>query len=571
MIRTLREIVWLGGASRGRFLLASGLGALAAAFAVALLTTAGYLISRAAEQPPILSLTTMAVAVRFFGLARPVARYLERLASHDLALRTLGQIRSRFFARIEPLAPAGLSSFRRGDLLTRMIADVDSLQGLYPGVMEPALGAPLVGMACIAVAFWFLPIAAVTLAVGLAVAAIGAPALTAALAARRSRQFAAARSDLHAELMELIAGAQELAVFGCEERALAKISEADRRLTAVERRAAWDAGLTNAIALLAAGLTVAAVLVQAVAALDRAALDRVEVAALTLLAIAAFDVTAGLQRAARELMSTLASGRRVLDLCAREPVVVDPETPLEPPRSIGEVALEGVAARYEPTEPRALEGLSLRLEAGRRVAIVGPSGTGKTTVVNLLLRFLDAESGRVTIGGRETCEYTQDTVRHTFAVAGQDAHLFDSSIRENLRLARPGAGDEALLQALELASIDRWVASLPEGLDTMVGEDGMELSGGQRQRLVLARAFLAEAPVLVLDEPTAHLDRATALTLMDDVMASAGSRSVLLITHRPEGLDAMDEVIALGGETSISTIKRSVHVDDGRASDERTG
>jgi ABC-type multidrug transport system fused ATPase/permease subunit len=208
------------------------------------------------------------------------------------------------------------------------------------------------------------------------------------------------------------------------------------------------------------------------------------------------------------------------------------------------VALEQVTAAYATGEP-ALTSFDLVLAPGRKVALVGPSGAGKTTVVNLLLRFLDPVAGRVTIDGRDLRDYEQEDVRRTFALAGQNAHLFDSSIRANLRLARPGASDAELNAALGRARLADWVAGLPEGLDTVVGEEGMRLSGGQRQRLVLARALLADAPVLVLDEPTAHLDAATAEQLMDDVLRSAETRTVLLITHRPEGLGHMDEIVAL--------------------------
>ena len=209
------------------------------------------------------------------------------------------------------------------------------------------------------------------------------------------------------------------------------------------------------------------------------------------------------------------------------------------------VALENVRARYAAAEPPALDGLSLQLEPGRRIALLGPSGAGKSTVTNLLLRFLDPEKGRVTLAGRDLREYRQEDIRRAVAVAGQDAHLFSTSIRENLRLGRPGATDDELEQALDAARIGDWVRSLPEGLGTLVGEEGQELSGGQRQRITLARALLADTPVLVLDEPTAHLDPPTAEKLLEDVFAAAGDRCVMLITHRPEGLDLVDEVVVM--------------------------
>jgi ABC-type transport system involved in cytochrome bd biosynthesis fused ATPase/permease subunit len=291
-------------------------------------------------------------------------------------------------------------------------------------------------------------------------------------------------------------------------------------------------------------LTLVGVLALAVAAHDAGTLDRVLVASLALLAVSSFDAVAPLPGAARELSATLASGRRVLELTEREPAIVDSPDPALVSPGPSRVVLEGVTARYDDELP-ILDGFDLALEPGSRVALVGPSGSGKTTVTNLLLRFLDPERGRVTIGGEDVRALRQEDVRRTFALAGQDAHLFASSIRENVRLARPDATDDELVDALRRARLDEWVASLPEGLDTFVGEEGMHLSGGQRQRLVVARALLADSPVLVLDEPTAHLDPVTAETLVADVFDAAGERSVLLITHRTEGLELVDEVVTL--------------------------
>jgi ABC-type transport system involved in cytochrome bd biosynthesis fused ATPase/permease subunit len=284
-----------------------------------------------------------------------------------------------------------------------------------------------------------------------------------------------------------------------------------------------------------------------VSAHDAATLDRVLVATLALLALASFETVVPLPAAARELTGALAAGRRVLELTAREPAVRDPEAPAVAPRAPLAVALESVTARYPGADAPALAAFDLRLEPGERVALVGPSGAGKTTVTNLLLRFLDPEEGRVTLGGSDLRSLRQEDVRRTFALAGQEAHVFDSTIRENLRLARPDATDDELRDALARARLADWVATLPDGLETLVGEDGARLSGGQRQRLVVARALLADAPVLLLDEPTAHLDPPTAEALVQDVVAAADGKSVLLITHRPEGLDLVDRIVTLDG------------------------
>jgi ABC-type transport system involved in cytochrome bd biosynthesis fused ATPase/permease subunit len=276
-------------------------------------------------------------------------------------------------------------------------------------------------------------------------------------------------------------------------------------------------------------------------------LDRVLIAMLALLALAAFDAVTPLAAAARERSATVAAGARVLELGEREVAVTDPQHPAPAPRWPFSVALDGVRARYPGAPAPALEGFSLRLDPGRKVALVGASGAGKTTVANLLLRFLDPEAGRVTIGARELREYPQADVRRAIAVAGQDSYLFSASILENVRLARPAASEAEVERALRVARIWPWIETLADGWHTQVGEDGRELSGGQRQRVALARALLADAPVLVLDEPTAHLDPATADALVRDVFAAVGARSVLLITHRREGLDLVDEVLELTG------------------------
>jgi ATP-binding cassette subfamily C protein CydC len=542
---TRRGLLLLAGAPRPRAALSIGLGAVTALCGVGLMATAGYLISRAAERPAVLSLTVAIVCVRFFALTRPLARYLERLASHDLALRVLARARVRVYERVEPLAPAQLEGYRRGDLLSRMVADVDSLQNLHLRGVGPPLVALVAGTVSVAVAAAFLPAAALVLVAGLLVGGVAVPAASGALGRRAGRLEAAARGELSAELVETVGGASELAVYGREAERLARLRQADRTLVRVARRAALADGAGDGLRLLVTGMTVAGVLAVAVSAHADGNLDRVLIAMLALLALASFEAVQPLSQAARELAETLAAGRRLLDLTDREPAIADPDTPAPLPAAPFAVALEGVRARYAPGEPPALAGVDLRLEPGRRIALVGRSGVGKTTVANLLVRFLDPEAGRVTLGGRDLREYRQEDVRRAIAVAGQDSHLFSTTIRENVGLGRVDADDDEIEDALRRARILDWVRSLPDGLDTLVGEEGRELSGGQRQRLVVARALLANAPVLVLDEPTAHLDPSTAERLIADVLDAAADRSVLLITHRSEGLDLLDEVVAL--------------------------
>jgi thiol reductant ABC exporter CydC subunit len=541
----VRRLTLLAGVSRARLALAALLGALTILFGVGLMAAAGYLISRAAEQPAVLSLTVAIVGVRFFGLARPIARYFERLASHDVALRSLGTARARVYGRLEDLSPTQLREHRHGDLLASFVVDVDSLQNLYLRGLLPPVVALVAGAGAVGVVAAILPSAALVLAAGLVAAGIVVPFTAAALARRSAALQAPARGALSAELVETLAGGAELVAYGRQSERFDRVSAVDSRLVRVARRAALADGTGEGLRLLVTGVTVAGVLSVAVSAHEIGTLDRVLIGLLALASLAAFEAVQPLPEALRELRTTVAAGERILDLTGREPAVADPADPLPFPPGPFTVALEYVRVRYSPGERPALDGVSLRLEPSRRVALLGPSGSGKTTVANLLLRFIDPEAGRVTLAGRDLRAYRQEDIRRAIAVAGQDSHLFSTTIRENVRLARPEATDEEIEGALRRARILDWVRGLPDGWDTLVGEEGRELSGGQRQRIVVARALLANAPVLVLDEPTAHLDAPTAERLIDDVLDAAADRTVLLITHRPEGLDRMDEVVRL--------------------------
>ncbi|WP_440558334.1 thiol reductant ABC exporter subunit CydD [Streptomyces sp. SCPE 10] len=541
----LARVRGLGAAWRGRLGLAWLLGSLALGSAVGLMATSGWLISRASQQPPVLYLMVAVTATRAFGIGRAVFRYAERLVSHDAVLRMLADIRVAVYRRLERLAPAGLKSVRRGDLLTRLVADVDALQDYWLRWLLPASVALLVSTATVGFTAWLLPEAGAVLAAGLLAAGVGVPLVTATAARRTERRLAPARGELATRVTDLLTGTAELTVAGALPDRTGAARSADGTLTRIASRAAAVTALGDGLTALISGLTVTATALVGVQAVAAGRLGGVALAVVVLTPLAAFEAVLGLPLAVRYRQRVRRSAERVHEVLDTPEPVREPERPRQAPVSPFPVVLKGLTARHEDRRGEALAGLDLTLAEGRRIAVVGASGSGKTTLAQVLLRFLDPRSGTYTLAGVDARELAGDDVRRLVGLCAQDAHLFDSSVRENLLLARKDAGEGELRGALARARLLDWVDGLPDGLDTLVGEHGARLSGGQRQRLALARALLADFPVLVLDEPAEHLDLPTADALTADLLAATEGRTTLLITHRLAGLDEVDEVIVL--------------------------
>ncbi|GAA2160413.1 MULTISPECIES: thiol reductant ABC exporter subunit CydC [Glycomyces] len=528
--------------------LGATLGALAQLSALALLAVSGYLISRAWEQPPILYLMVAITSVRLFGISRGVLRYLERLVSHDAAFRGLERLRIAVWRKLVRLAPAGVPVWRSGDLQARLIDDVDGVGDRWLRGALPLASAVIVSVCATALQATLLPAAGVILGACLLAAALVGPALATWSSRYAVRATASARGDLTEGVRACLHGREELVAAGTDAKALERVLEGDDRLRRAHARIAWTAGLGEAAGLLALAVAVTGALGAGIPAVAAGTLDGVLLAVIALVPLAAFEPVLALPAAAQQTAVAKACGRRLLEITQAEEPRPDPVEPMEfEPNPLGGppfIEIKRLSVTWPGAETPALHGFDLTVQPGERVAVMGPSGSGKSTLAAALMGFLPYE-GSLRFGGVELAEYDGDDIRRTVGLCSQDAHVFDTTLAENLRLARPGAADDDLARALRWAGLRDWLEALPEGLETRLGEHGRAVSGGERGRIALARCLLADREVLVLDEPDAHLDAATAERVLRTAAAALEGKTTIVITHRPLPEGVVDRVVHL--------------------------
>ncbi|MDD2877012.1 MAG: thiol reductant ABC exporter subunit CydC [Acidiphilium sp.] len=483
-----------------------------------------------------------AAGVRFFAMIRVLARYTGRLVDHEATFRLLAGLRQSLYAKLEPLAPAGLAGDRGGDLLGRLVADVDRLGDFFLRVVSPFAVAALGSLVMALVFATMSPLAGIVLLAGLVTAGVGLPLISLALGDTPSRDAVALQTAMRADLVDSVQGMAELLTYNAAPAMVERVDRASAALMARQGRLATIAGIGAGGTLLLANLTMAAMLLIGGRLVFAGHLAGPDLALLALGAMAAFEAVAPLPAAFQTLGGMKDSARRIFEIIDRDVPVAEPATsPARPERL--DLCLSGVRLRYPGQTGWALDGIDLAMAPGEHLVILGRSGAGKTSLVNLLLRFAAYQEGSVKLGGVELRTIRGDDLRSLFTLVSQRTQIFAGSLRDNLLIAHPAAADAALWRALEIAQLAEFVNAQPEGLDALVGEAGAKLSGGEARRLSLARAALRDTPFLILDEPTEALDPLTEAGFRAALARIAIGRTVITITHRLAGIGPADRVV----------------------------
>jgi len=514
---------------------------------VALMAVSGWFITAmavAGAAGVAMNYFTPAALIRGSAMTRTAGRYFERLVNHDATLRQLAGLRVWFYRHLEPLAPARLQQYHSADLLSRIRTDVDALDNFYTRVLVPVLVAFAAGIGFFVFAALFHLGIALLLLTMLLLAGVAMPALTRRLGAEPGRRLVETQAELRRLAVDGTQGLPELLVYGAADAHAARLDAVSREVITRQQAMSRIEGLSAGAVGLCANLSLFGVLWLGIPLVQAGTLPSPQLAMLALFALAAFEAVAPLPLAFQHLESTLTAARRLFAVVDAEPAVSDPPGPS--PRPVRhDIEIRGLRFAYPDAHQPALDGLDLDVPQGSRTAIVGATGSGKTTLFNLLLRFWVPDAGEIRLGGAALADFRGEDLRQRIALVSQHTHLFDASIRENLLLAAPDAPQGLLEQACRTAQIHDFIAALPDGYDTWAGETGVRLSGGQGRRIAIARALLRDAPVLLLDEPTEGLDAGTERALMDALRILMSGRTVLMITHRPAALVDMDQILVL--------------------------
>ena len=529
---------------RGWILISTMTGFSTVAAGVGLLGTSAYLIASAAFHPSIAELSVAVVGVRFLGISRGVFRYLDRLVSHHVNFRLLSILRIWFYDCLKLLAPARLIHYQRGDLLSRAIGDIDTLDQFYVRAVSPVISAifATVGFSLL-VGSWNVRLGGI-LAAGLSVTSFVLPALVYIFSRGPAKQLVDQRAILSQTMLDTLRGAAEMMVFQQQEEELTQINRVSLQTNRAQVGLAHSQGLSNGMNAVLTQGTVALMLLVGIPLVRTGELDGIMLAVIVLITMASFEISIPIAQAAQFWESSLQAARRLFEMADQQPAIIEPVIPVSVPEKPN-ILIRNLSFQYHGNLPLAADHLNIDIPYGRKIALVGENGSGKTTILNLLMRFWDCQPGEILIDGILVQEFSPKELRQRIGYVSPGGAIFQTTLRQNLLLANPGALDADLLRVLDSVQLGEWVQTLPDGLDTWLGASGLTISGGQLQRIQLARGLLMDAPIYLLDEPTTHLDVETENRLISLFRSIFQNRSLVWVTHRLVGLDWLDEILVL--------------------------
>ncbi|MCD4549188.1 thiol reductant ABC exporter subunit CydC [Schaalia sp. lx-260] len=564
----LRRILTLLHVNRTQFALALLLGCLCLGSAISLSATSAWLIARASQHPPVLHLTVAAVAVRLFGVLRALMRYLGRLASHHVALEGMDNLRQGIYATLANYEADTITHITRGDLLARAGADVDDVGDVVVKSILPFAVATIVGIGTIIGIAFLSPAAALILAICLLISGVCVPLVTMHATRTVEEATRSARTQLSSSIQTVMDGAPYLQVTGQLPALLHTISATESELTHTTRRTAQLQGWAAGIDRLSMGMAVIGALIVGIPATTQGILFPVLLAVIVLTPLSVFETTSELSAATAQLVRSAAAAVRINELLGGN--TTTPNTHYAPAKqdttdqrnTENLLPLQSKDEDNSQTTPHTIlnahnlaigwpggptlaEDLNFTLTTNERIALVGPSGIGKTTLLLTLAGLLKPHAGTVTLNGHNIADLDYDTIFSALTVTTEDAHIFATTVLENLRVARADLSKTEATQLLSAVGLDTWLQSLPEGLNTQLGTAGTTISGGERRRLLMARALACPAPLMLLDEASEHLDTPTADTLLTELLRPHLGRAVLVISHRLSALENADTVLVM--------------------------
>jgi ATP-binding cassette subfamily C protein CydC len=507
---------------------------------IGLLMTSAYIIAKAASQPPIAALQLGIAGVRFFGLARGVLRYAERLISHNITFKILSKLRLWFYDAIEPLAPARLMHFKSGDLLQRIVDDIQSLENIYTRVLGPPLTAMLVATLMWVLLGIYSMQAALLILLFHLLAGIAVPLLSKQLSRGIAVGIMNHKTAQQILALDFFQGIGELQVYGKLSEHLSIMRSTENNKLQLQRQNALIEGMHESLTGILMNGAVIAILCSLIPAVSTGGINGISLAIITLAVIASFEPFLPLPAAIKHLEADTHAGERLFEILDAKPETITPSTPISFPVN-HDIKVEKLSFTYPGSHSKALDNISFSVPAGQHIALVGPSGAGKSTITSLFMRFWNSSEGQITLGRINISLLDPEELRRNISLVSQRTYLFAETIRENLLFAKPGASDEELKKTLSAAGLGQFTSKL----DDWTGQHGMKLSGGERQRIAIARILLQNAPIVILDEATANLDGLTEKEVTDTLNTITTNKTLITITHRLKAMERYNNILVL--------------------------